>query len=94
MATPSPVKSDDDQGSKKQRAEQLAAAVCTSVISVLGRPDNMYRISAVKLWGNRYRVNVQTGADPVSTRISHSYFVATDDNGTIIESIPAITRLY
>jgi hypothetical protein len=94
MASPAPVQPDEEAVTKRRRAEQLAAAVCTSVMNVLGRPDNLFRVAAVRLWGNHYRVNVQTGTDAVSVRIAHSFFVAADEKGNVVESIPAITRQY
>jgi hypothetical protein len=39
-------------------------------------------------------VNVQTGPDVTSLRIAHSFFVATDDKGNVVESNPPIARLY
>jgi hypothetical protein len=94
MPTPSPVQPDEEATSKQRRAEQLAAAVCAAVINGLGRPDNLFRVSAVRLWENRYRVNVQTGADAVSIRVAHSFFVAADEKGNVVESTPKITRVY
>jgi hypothetical protein len=61
---------------------------------VLGRPRNLFRISAVNLWGNHYRVNVQTGADAVSVVIAHSFFVEVDAEGSVVDSVPALDRRY
>ncbi len=94
MPPPSPVQPEEDATPKKKRAEQLAAAVCVAVINRLGRPHDLFRISAMRLWDNRYRVNVQTGDDVVSVRVAHSFFVAIDEKGNVIESSPQITRLY
>lgn len=94
MASPAPIGLDEQADKKKRRAEQLAAAICASVMNVLGRPADLFRVSAVRLWDNHYRVNVQTGADAVSIRIAHSFFVATDEKGDVVESIPAIARQY
>jgi hypothetical protein len=94
MANPSPVKPDEEAISKKKRAEQLAAAVSASVINILGSPSNLFRVSAVRLWGDHYRVNVQIGSDPVSIRIAHSFFVAVDEKGNVRESTPQIVRVY
>jgi len=94
MATPAPVQPDEEAGSKKKRAEQLAAAVCAAVIKGLGHPENLFRISAVRLWDNHYRVNVQTGTDVVSLSVAHSFFVAADEKGNVVESSPQITRVY
>jgi hypothetical protein len=63
-------------------------------MNALGQPRDLFRLSVVRLWENRYRVNVQTGDDAVSARIAHSFFLAVDADGNVLESIPAITRLY
>jgi hypothetical protein len=94
MANPTPIELDEQATTRKNRAEQLAAAICTSVMNVLGRPADLFRVSARRLWDNHYRVNVQTGADAVSVRIAHSFFVAADEKGNVVESIPAIARQY
>jgi hypothetical protein len=39
-------------------------------------------------------VNVITGDDPSAVRIPHSYFVAADERGKIIQSTPSIRREY
>ena len=78
----------------RQRAERQAGAVCVSLMKVLGKPRDLYRVSAVQLWTNHYRVNVQTGADAVSVRIAHSFFIEADESGNIIESVPVLERQY
>jgi hypothetical protein len=94
MTRPHPIELDEQAGTERKRAEELALAVGASVMKVLGRPEHLFRVSAVRLWANQYRVNVQTGVDAVSVRIAHSYFVSTDENGKIIESVPPIARCY
>jgi hypothetical protein len=94
MANPPPVKPDEEAVSKKKRAEQTAAAVSASVINILGCPANLFRVSAVRLWGDYYRVNVQIGSDPVSTSIAHSFFIVADEKGNVTESTPKIVRVY
>jgi hypothetical protein len=89
-----PVELDEQVVDERKRAEQLALTVGASVMKVLGRPEHLFRVSAVRLWANQYRVNVQTGIDAVSVRIAHSFFVSTDENGKIIESVPPIARCY
>jgi hypothetical protein len=39
-------------------------------------------------------VNVLVGADVVSVRIPHSYFLVVDGDGTILASTPEITKQY
>ena len=48
------------------------------MLNALGRPDRLYRVAVVPLWGDHFRVNVVTGDDPSAVRIPHSYFVAAD----------------
>jgi hypothetical protein len=74
--------------------DEQAHALCVSVLTALGRPVNFFKISAVRLWEDHFRVNVQTGADAASVLIAHSFFVATDGKGNVLESTPRITRLY
>jgi hypothetical protein len=85
---------DEDVLTNRRLAERQADAVCLSVMRVLGRPQDLFRISAMPLWSNHYRVNVQTGPDAVSVRIAHSFFVEVDESGSIIESIPTLERRY
>ena len=93
MSKSSATDQDQDRASRDRLQEQ-ATAVCLSVMTALGRPADFFRISAVRVWEDRYRVNVQTGADPASVRVAHSFFVTVDERGKVIESNPQITRLY
>jgi hypothetical protein len=70
------------------------SAIRAGVLAALGRPDQSFRVAVLPVWGDRFRVNVVTGADPSSVRIPHSYFVAADERGNITESIPNIRREY
>ena len=94
MARPSQVLPEEEQTPKEKGTEPLAAAVCASVMNTLGRPANLFRVAALRLWGNHFRVNVQTGADAVTLQISHSFFVSTDEHGRVVNSVPPITRCY
>ena len=84
----------DQERVSKDTGKVQADALCLSVLTALGRPVSFFRISAVRLWENYFRVNVQTGADPTSVRVAHSFFVAADERGKVVESNPQITRLY
>jgi hypothetical protein len=75
-------------------AERQATTLCASVMRALGRPADFFKISVIQLWDDHYRVNVQTGTDVTSLRIAHSFFVASDENGNVVDSVPPITRLY
>jgi hypothetical protein len=69
-------------------------AIRAGVLAALGRPDRLYRVNVVPLWGDHFRVNVITGDDPSAVRIPHSYFVAADGLGNILRSDPGIRREY
>ena len=85
------------EGGRPPAAAQGAhreGAIRAGVLAALGRPDQPFRVVVVPLWGDHFRVNVVTGADPSSVRIPHSYFVAADGRGNILESSPGIRREY
>ena len=94
MSNPSRARPSAEETEEAQRAERLATVIGASVMKALGHPADLFRVSVVRLWGNHYRVNVQTGADAVVARIAHSFFLTTDESGQVIDSVPAITRLY
>jgi hypothetical protein len=75
---------------EKQTREQLAAVIGGQVAHALGQMDHLLRLQVRWLWANRYRVNVFVGADAASARVAHSYFLVTDDAGTIVSSTPEI----
>lgn len=79
---------DDAKGADRE------GAIRANVLAALGRPDQLFRVVVVPLWGDHFRVNVVTGTDPSSVRIPHSYFVAADGRGTITASTPSIRREY
>jgi hypothetical protein len=94
MSAPSPAQPDEDTVGKAQKAERIVAVIAASVIRDLGRPTDLFRVAVVRLWKNHYRVNVHTGADAVSVRVAHSYFLTTDENGQVLASAPLIARVY
>jgi hypothetical protein len=69
-------------------------AIRANVLTALGRPPDLHRVNVLPLWGDHYRVNVVTGSDPTAVRIPHSYFLAADARGNVIDATPPITRLY
>jgi hypothetical protein len=69
----------------------------------MGKPKNLDRIMTHHLWSNtsggRYRVNVYCERQESSTVtkplfISDSYFVKTDEEGTIVSSNPELEKKY
>ena len=71
-----------------------AAAIRANVLAALGRPPELFRVSVVPLWGDRFRVNVVTGSDPTAVQIPHSFFLAADAVGNILDSTPVIRGQY
>jgi hypothetical protein len=78
----------------ERRLEQRSGIIVRQIVQTLGRPVALYRVEVRHLWEKQYRVNVFVGADAASTRIAHSFFLSTDEDGNIIASAPAITRKY
>ena len=74
--------------------QQVSAKIGDQVLRVLGQPSDLHRMQIRRLWKDRYRVNVLVGADFVSAKVAHSYFIVTDENGNIITSAPQIARKY
>jgi hypothetical protein len=66
------------------------------VLDKLGRPKNLFRTVAKKVWANQYRVNVYCTDEtprPVKTvSITDSFFVTV--SGEDIVSTPTISRRY
>ena len=81
-------------GRDKQEREQLSALIGRHVLLALGQPGDLHRVQVRRLWEDHYRVNVVVGADAVSTRVAHSYFLVTDADGNVSTATPKITRQY
>lgn len=79
---------------ENQVSQDRNHVIAQHVIHTLGRPTNLRTVQVRFLWENRYRVNIFTGVDVASTRVANSYFLTTDNDGNIIDSIPEITRQY
>jgi hypothetical protein len=80
-----------DEGERNRAARR--AAVIAAVLGALGTPPDFLRVTVVNVWGDRFRVNVMTG-DAASARVAHSYFLTADESGRVLDSEPAIARLY
>lgn len=91
-----PTKERDKQQAEraKQSHEQRSSVIICQLLQALGRPSNLHRVEVRHLWDDHYRANVFVGASAASTRVAHSYFVAADEAGNIIASMPDITRKY
>jgi len=91
---PSKPRGEEPRPGDKPSGPPTPAAVRAAVLAGLGRPDGLFRVDVLSLWGGRFRVNVLTGPDATTTRIAHSFFVTTDEAGSITATCPAIPRLY
>ncbi len=85
---------DQHGGMGRQKQETLNALIGEQVIQTLGRPATLLKVSVRPLWQAFYRVNIFVGADDVSARVAHSFFLEADGDGNIIASTPAVRKLY
>ena len=85
---------DETEAGSPAAQQQLAAAVGRAVMTALGRPGDLLNVTVRQVAGHNYRVNVVTGPDPTAARIAHSFFVAVDDQGNVIDSAPPLARCY
>jgi hypothetical protein len=76
------------------RQELLKTLVRDQVLDALGEPLALGNVQVRPLWDGRYRVNGVVGADAVSAKILHSYFVVADDDGRVLSASPTIHKLY
>ncbi len=76
------------------RSQWRVAAIGAHVLHALGEPGDLQRIQVRPLWQDHYRVNVFVGADAVSVRVAHSFFLVADDDGNLLRSAPEITKQY
>jgi hypothetical protein len=79
---------------EKRQPQQLNAVIGKQVIHALGEPGGRHQVQVRHLWNDCYRVNVLVGEDAQSARIAHSYFIVTDDAGTVLTATPTIRRQY
>jgi hypothetical protein len=83
-----------DKDSEHHKHEALIGHLREQVISNLGQPVNLLQLQVRMLWEKHYRVNVLIGPDVVSGKVANSYFLTTDADGNIVQSIPKISRQY
>jgi hypothetical protein len=83
-----------DEGARPAESPPLTEVIGRAVLDQLGLPDNFLRVRASQLWAGQFRVNVFVGSDATSARVAHTYFLAADAAGKILNSVPAITRQY
>jgi hypothetical protein len=71
----------------------LTTIVLEQVKKGLGEVPNLLQLVIRPLWKNHYRANVYVGNDFSSARIFESFFIVTDEAGTIKESTPRISSV-
>lgn len=76
------------------QARERGAAIAGAVLRLLGHPAGLRGVDVRPLWDNHYRANVLIGPDPTSIKIAHSFFLKADKQGVILNSTPALTRVY
>ncbi|MCE9532270.1 MAG: hypothetical protein K8T89_14290, partial [Planctomycetes bacterium] len=64
------------------------------VIQALGKPTDLRTVQVRKVWKDHYRVNIYVGSSAVSVRISNSYLLKVDGDGSLIAAMPPITKQY
>ncbi len=82
------------EGPAQQAHERRSGVIVAQLLQTLGRPADLYQVEVRHLWDDRYRANVLVGAEAVSLRVAHSFFLAVDEDGNIMASTPDITRKY
>ena len=70
------------------------AVIRESVLHGLGEPDNLHLVRVRQVFGDKYRVNVYVRADAATYKVAQSYFLEADAKGKVLNSTPAILRLY
>jgi len=79
---------------ERHKREALNDLIGAKLIQALGSPGALLQVQVRPLWDDHYRVNVFVGADVVSGKVAHSFFLTADGGGNIIQSTPKITRRY
>jgi hypothetical protein len=85
---------EEQKEKQKQGREHLKALIGKQVMHILGQPGDLYRLQVRHLWEDHYRVNILVGANPDSVKIAYSYFLVADKEGTILASMPKMTKKY
>jgi hypothetical protein len=82
------------RGVENSQAEQQIHRVRQQVLRSLGTPPGWHEVQVRPLWDGRFRANVLVGESITSFTICHSFFLVTDDSGTVLESSPELVRRY
>jgi hypothetical protein len=88
------AKSSKQSGEGERQDEAFGSRIGRRVMDALGTPGALLTVQVRALWKDRYRVNVLVGTGGPSPKVAHSFFLVVDEEGVILDSTPAITRLY
>lgn len=81
-------------GSEERGVRLRESLIGQHVMRTLGPPERLHSVQIRPLWDHCFRVNVLLGADAVTAKVVHSYFLVTDGLGKVVASTPAIVRQY
>lgn len=84
---------------EQEKPRRFCKEVAEQVKTTIGKSPDLHQISAIHLFGRTYRVNVYRTLKgdlgmPDKVRITDSYFIVTDDDGTIEKSSPPLVKKY
>ena len=81
-----------EQQRETQKRDALNSLVGKQVITLMGVPEGLNKVQVRRLWENYYRVNILTGPDASSVKVSSSFFLQADGEGNIVTSSPKIMK--
>ena len=85
---------DPERKAERLARKSLEVVIGENVLDLLGRPDAQHWARVRYLWDGHYRVNIVVGEMAAFAGIMHSYFVTVDSTGKILQSSPAIKKVY
>lgn len=83
-----------EQENEQTGDSSLHDLIGRQVIRSLGYPKDLLKVGVYPIGSDRYRVNIVTGKDFATSRITDSFFVVADANGKIVNSTPQIVKQY
>jgi hypothetical protein len=78
----------------RHKQEALNSRVREQLLVSLGKPADLLSVQVRPLWGANLRANVFVGSNITCAKITHSFFLLTDDDGNILKSTPRMMRVY
>ncbi len=81
------------QERETEESALMATIVLEQVLKDVADVPNFLQLKIRPLWKSHFRANVYVGTDLAGARISHSYFLVTDEEGVITQSAPPISSI-